>query len=297
MVQESGLAQLLRRRLQAQADLFASLTKHPTIIGTGREEALAELLRQFMPRRFEVLEGTVALLDADRRPARSTQQLDIIVADTTDFPTLLRSGHLAVVLAQSVRAVMEVKSDLKRGISFLSALIQICRARQVLGPTDPVFSGLFSFGAPTKPETLRDWLEDVLALRRLLETGQGDDSTRKTRDALLGAGDDDVAIADEAELLAILANENLPNIIAADEGAVARKVAADSYTFLRGGDDVPSVMVVVDQLVEQLAAASSTRVNDAFGVVRAHLLVEVIAEQDLEDLLLPVVTPSAPVAS
>src|SRR5262245_3876702 len=109
MARDSDLSQVLRRRLKAQADLFAALTAHPTLIGTGREQALSELFRQFMPRRFEILEGTVAILDDNRRPIRSTQQLDIIVADTTDFPTLLRSGNVAIVLAHSVRAVMEVK--------------------------------------------------------------------------------------------------------------------------------------------------------------------------------------------
>lgn len=296
VVQDSGLPQLLRRRLKAQADLFASLTQHPTLIGTGREAALAELFRQFMPRRFEILEGTVAILDADRRPVRSTHQLDMIVADTMDFPTLLRSGNLAVVLAQSVRAVMEVKSDLKRGASFMAALIQIARVQQLLGATDPVFRGLFSFGAPAKSETVRSWLEDVIALRELLATGQGRDDIRRIRDAVLNAGDADASVADGRDLLAVLANENLPNIIAADHGAVARK-SANTYTFLRGGDDIPSAIVVIDQFVEQLAATSAPEVNDAFGVVRAHLLIDVVPDTDLEDLQLPVVTPPPPVAS
>src|SRR5262245_56419154 len=113
VAKDSDLSQLLRRRLKAQADLFAALTAHPTLIGAGREEALSELFRQFMPRRFEVLEGTVAILDDQRRPIRSTQQLDIIVADTNDYPTLLRAGNVAVVPAPSVRAVVEVKSNLK----------------------------------------------------------------------------------------------------------------------------------------------------------------------------------------
>lgn len=136
-----------------------------------------------MPRRFEVLSGTVAILGDDRRPAKSTHQLDVIVADTLDFPTLVRSGDVAVVLAQSVRAVMEVKSDLKRGVKFMKALVQIARARQMLKATDPVFTCMFSFDAPAKPETLRDWLEDVVALRTLRATGRGDEQVVGHRDA------------------------------------------------------------------------------------------------------------------
>lgn len=199
----------------------------------------------------------------------------LIVADTMDFPTLLRSGNVAVVLAQSVRAVLEVKSNLKRGASFVSALVQIARARQLLEPTDPMFTGLFSFGAPTNPETLRDWFGDVVALRYLLATKQGDPGIAKIRDAVLNAADDDVKVADEDELLAVLANRNLPDIIAADQGAVARKGSGPSatsfYSFLGGRDDVPSVMVLIDKLVEQLGATATSGVNGALAVVRAHL--------------------------
>lgn len=76
VVDETGLTHLLRRRLKAQADMFAALTSHPTLIGTGREDALAELLRQFMPRRFEILQGTVAVVDEDdHRCGRRTSSI------------------------------------------------------------------------------------------------------------------------------------------------------------------------------------------------------------------------------
>jgi hypothetical protein len=297
---DTGLSQLLRRRLRAQADLFAALTSHPTLIGTGREDALAELLRQFMPRRFEILEGTVAIVDADQRPTRSTHQLDLIVTDTMDFPTLLRSGNVAVVLAPSVRAVMEVKSNLKRGASFVSALVQIARARQMLAPTDPVFTGLFSFGAPTHPETLRDWLGDVVALRHLLATKQGDPRIVEIRDKVLATEDSEGRVTDEQALLAILENRNLPDVIAADRGAVARKgggpSAPDFYTFWGGGRDVPSVMVLIDQFVEQLGATATSSVNGALAIVRAHLAIS-ISPSGLDDLSLPEPTSTSSVAS
>jgi len=290
---------LLRQRLKAQADLFAALTSHPTLVGTGRENALAELFRQFMPRRFEILEGTVAILDASQRPTRSTHQLDLIVADTMDFPTLLRSGNVAVVLSQSVRAIMEVKSGLKRGAKFMSALIQIARARQLLKPTDPVFTGLFSFGGPTNTETLRDWLSDVVALRELLATKQGEPRITQLRDTLLG--NEDINIGDEGKLLEVLHNENLPDVVAADQGAVARKgIGAGTstfYTFLGGTNEVPSIMVLIDQFVEQLAATATSSVRAAMTVVRAHFSIDSIPVPDLEDLELPGSASATPVAS
>jgi hypothetical protein len=301
MTKNLDLPQLLRRRLKAQADLFAALTLHPTLIGAGREDALAELIRQFMPRRFEVLGGAVAVVDADQRPVRSTHQLDMIVADTTDFPTLLRSGNIAVVLAQSVRAVIEVKSNLRRGASFVSALVQIARAREMLSPTDRVFTGLFSFGAPTSAETLRDWLGDVVALRHLLATKHGEPSIVSLRDAMLIPRDDDMNVSDEHELLAVLASDNLPDVIAADQGAVARKGRGSSvpsyYRFLGSSNDTPSVMILIDRLVEELGAEATLRVGSALAVVRAHLAIDLVSRSTLGDLVLPDTVPSSPVAS
>jgi hypothetical protein len=274
--------------LAAQADLFASLTAHPALVGTGRENALADLLRQFMPRRFEILGGTVAVVDDDQRPIRSMHQLDMIIADTMDFPTLLRAGNAAVVVSQSVRGIIEVKSNLTRGAAFISALVQIARARQLLRSDDPIFAGLFSFGAPTQPETLRDWLSDVVALRELLATGRGDASVTRIRDALLEG--EATGLDREDSLLEILHNNNLPNIIAADHGAVARKATKHGprvfYTFLGGTSDTPSVMVLVDEFIEQLAATTTTPVREAMAVVRAHFSLEAPAAPALEDLKL-----------
>lgn len=226
---------------------------------------------------------------------RSTHQLDLIAVDTTDFPTLLRSGNIAVVAAQSVRAVMEVKSSLRRGASFVSALVQVARARQLVDSDGLVFTGLFSFGAPTGSGTLRDWLTDVVALRDLLVTQHGDPHIVEIRDALLTTADGDMKIADEEELLAVLANRNLPDVIAADQGAVARKDARrgapDFYTFFRGGDEVPPIMI--DHLIDQLGAATTSGIGRAFDVVRAHLAIDV--SSDLYDL--PLVEPTRPAPS
>src|SRR5438045_3269978 len=95
------LRPMLHHRIRAPADLLAATTAHPVMVGDGREHALSELLRQFLPRRFEILQGAVAIADEDQRPMRTTHQLDLIIVDTMDFPTLLRAGNTAVVLSQS----------------------------------------------------------------------------------------------------------------------------------------------------------------------------------------------------
>lgn len=111
---ETSLQALLAARFQTQAQMVAALTDHPVLVGTGRENAVGALLQEFLPRRFEVLSGIIAQLDGDGRPRRAGDQADILVADTLDFPVLLRMEATAVVVPDSARAIIEVKSNLAR---------------------------------------------------------------------------------------------------------------------------------------------------------------------------------------
>jgi hypothetical protein len=294
MANEAELSQLLWRRMRAQADLFAALTAHPTLVGEGRQEAFAEVLRQLMPRRLEVLSGTIALLDGDQQAMRSTQQIDIIVADTMDFPTLVRSGNVAVVLPQSVHAVIEVKSNLQRGPSFVAAIAHIARTRQLFDLSGPAFTGVFSFGAPANPETLRDWLGDVVALRQLLLTGQAEQSIVRLRDAMLESPDSSMRIADETELLAVLASDNLPDVIAADRGAIARKIdtgGLQSYRFTQAERHVPSVAILIGELVDQLGTGANVSIGRGLAALQAYLALDLNEAPGVENLALPEFVP------
>lgn len=253
---DNSLSSLLRRRMQAQADLFAAVTSHPTLIGSGREDALGDLLRQLLPRRFELLSGTVAIFDAQGIPERSTHQIDLIVADTLDYPTLLRVGGTAVVLPPAVRALIEVKSDLGKGADFVSAVAQSCRVKQMLGLGEPVFTTLFSFASPAKGSTLRRWIEDLMQLRRSLAGEAVPEAIDELRREVRG---DKATEADAAELLALISIDNLPDMIVADRGGVARKTKELApiqhfYSFLKDRDQGPAVAIFVDQLLRYLSA-------------------------------------------
>src|SRR5690242_3993960 len=77
MVTEPTFAQLIVEKLRAKSGLWKTLTGHTTLTGGGRERAFAELLRQLVPRRFEVLEGAIAT------PGKRTRrQVDVMVVDT-----------------------------------------------------------------------------------------------------------------------------------------------------------------------------------------------------------------------
>ncbi|HEX2691643.1 MAG TPA: DUF6602 domain-containing protein [Kofleriaceae bacterium] len=269
---DDSLAGLLRKRMLAQADMFAAITSHPTLIGSGREDALAELLRQLLPRRLELLSGTIAIFNAEGVPEKSTHQIDLIVADTLDYPTLLRVGGTAVVLPPAVRALIEVKSDLAKGADFVHAVAQICRIKQMLGLGEPVFTTLFSFAAPSLASTLRGWLEELMMLRRSL-SGENVPEVNNLREEVLG--DERKAPHAAAELLAVLSADNLPDMVVADRGAVARKTKEldplrDFYSFLKDRDDTPAVAVFIDQLLQYLSATAERTV--AFPGAGSHKL-------------------------
>jgi hypothetical protein len=277
--EDDSLAVLLRKRMQAQADMFAAVTSHPTLIGSGREDALAELLRQLLPRRLELLSGTIAIFDAEGVPERSTHQIDLIIADTLDYPTLLRVGRIAVVLPPAVRVLIEVKSDLRSCADFVLAVAQSCRIKQLLGAGEPVFTTLFSFAAPSWNSTLHRWIEDLMRLRRNLG-GEDLQDVKTLRHEVLGVDKTDPAAA--AELLSVLSVDKLPDMIVADRGAVARKTREldplrHFYSFLKDRDGAPAVAVFIDQLLQHLSTTAELTVaprpggpKQAMELVRAQ---------------------------
>jgi len=152
----SDVSKQLQQRLAAQASLLASLSGHPTLIGSGREQALTQLLREVIPRRFEALSGCFISQDGNTgTPQKTSSQVDLMVVDTSDYPTLFRAGDIAVALPHSIRAIVEVKSGLgavrtrtgtlKSGETFLSAVQQVGNLNNELGSETP----LCAVGLPT----------------------------------------------------------------------------------------------------------------------------------------------------
>jgi hypothetical protein len=157
-------AQALRQRLVAQAELFAALSSHTATTGAGRERALADLLREVLPRRVEVLSGVVARTDGGT-PAKSARQVDVIIADTHDFPVLARSGDLAVVLPDAVRAMVEIKTRVSGEMEMRDAIKQLAESRSECTTGQAWYSALFSYTYPNNPETLRAVLKGLSEAR------------------------------------------------------------------------------------------------------------------------------------
>jgi hypothetical protein len=224
----------LRRRLVAQAEIFAALSSHTTITGSGRERALADLLREVLPRRLEVLSGVVARMDGGA-PAKSTRQVDLIIADTHDFPVLARSGDLAVVLPGSVRAMVEIKTRVSGDSEMKEAITQLAESRAECTTGQTWYSALFSYSHPSDSKALREVLEALIKAR--------DEAIVKLQDAGLDAA---VRTKLQAEV-SPLVEAHLPDLIVSERGAIAIK-GKGLYQFYECDEGRAAVVLVSEIL-------------------------------------------------
>lgn len=227
-------AEALRQRLVAQAEIFAALSSHTTITGAGRERALADLLREVLPRRVEVLSGVVARTDTGA-PAKSARQVDVLIADTHDFPVLARFGDLAVVLPDAVRAMVEIKTRVSGEAEMMNAIKQLAVSRSECTTGQTWYSALFSYTYPKCSEALRAVLEGLVRTR--------EDAATKLQDAGL---DPAVRTRLQAEVSPLI-GAHLPDLIVSEMGAIAIKTAS-TYQFYECDANRAAVVLVSEIL-------------------------------------------------
>lgn len=289
----ADLAQLQRNRLRAQADVFAAVAAHGTIVGTAREIALIEFFRGLVPRRFEILSGAIALTE-DGKLLKASNQLDVLVVDTLDYPTVLRTGDLAITLAPSVCVVVESKSDLKKGEKFHEAMEQIGRARSLTG--GGALCALFSFGAPTNASTLRDWIEDLLKLRSELFNWARDATLPRQKKC--DSWSDKFNSWSKEDLLSLhetYSAPNLPDVILADSGAIALRADENGKTlfeFYSPLDGAPSIVALAAKVLARVSqrvvltaapAGEAGGTKDAFRLLETHFQASLV-KSDVEPL-------------
>lgn len=237
--------------------MFAAVSSHGTIIGTAREIALIEFFRGLIPQRYEVLSGAIAS-ETGGRLDKASGQLDVMIVDTLDYPTVLRAGDLAIALAASVRVVVESKSDLDAGSSFFKAMRQIGKARLVAA--GGTLTALFCFGAPAKPTTLRSWLDGLVKeRRRLLSAAKAADQKLMNYNRLSAAEKakrkkprTKTSLMDEANLYSAAA---LPDVIVSDQGAIAIRTDDKEtyYRFYRPKGDSPSIVALASSVLGHIS--------------------------------------------
>jgi hypothetical protein len=83
---------------------------HPTSAGDEGEEGWTEVLRDFLPRRYDVARHRF-VIDAE---GRVSQQQDIVIYDGQFAPTFLVLGETQFIPVESVYAVLEVKTTMNK---------------------------------------------------------------------------------------------------------------------------------------------------------------------------------------
>jgi hypothetical protein len=157
-------ANLVSEYVVARAALIKSLVSHRTLTGAGRETAISELLNSLLPRRYEALSGTV--INRSPKSAKPQIQIDVMVANTFDFPVPIRQGAVSCILPQALVAAIEVKSDLSKS-EFIKGMVQVCRARQTID--SGTHSSLLSFGGPSNASELHDWISALNAVIKVAD--------------------------------------------------------------------------------------------------------------------------------
>lgn len=124
-----------------QAEQIGRLIGHGPTVGGQREELLRALLERHVPQRFHVATGFIEGAD---------QQIDILIYDQLEYAPLFRAGNLVVVPFESVRALIEVKSNLTSG-ELIDALRHLGEAIGGRRGGPPVFRGVFGYEGATAP--------------------------------------------------------------------------------------------------------------------------------------------------
>lgn len=139
--------------LQTLSERIRSLISHTGSVGTYRESLLQTLLRKNLPERYHVATGFMH---------GCSRQLDILIYDRIDYAPLFREGDLVVVPMESVRAVIEVKTDLTRAAirESLSLLDEVAYFDD-LNP--PFFKGVFAFESSITPQQIYSSVEAFYA--------------------------------------------------------------------------------------------------------------------------------------
>ncbi|MDB4928281.1 MAG: hypothetical protein JWM10_765 [Myxococcaceae bacterium] len=144
-MERSRFRDVLVQRVRAQATLIGAFTTHRTLTGSARERAIVQVLREMLPRRFEALTGTIAAFGPDGQLLNSDRQIDLMVVDTWLYPTLFRDGETAVVFADAVRAVVEIKTSTVGTWAWVDALTQSAALGDAVDPESQIPRAVFAY--------------------------------------------------------------------------------------------------------------------------------------------------------
>ncbi|GEK16243.1 DUF6602 domain-containing protein [Aliivibrio fischeri] len=104
---------------------------HWLSVGNYKEELLRSLLKQLLPKKYEVSSGFILSLDNNGNEIKSKQQ-DIIIWDSNEYAAIFRDGDFVIVPPEACKAVIEIKSTLtsqtlKKAMSASDGIVDFVR--------------------------------------------------------------------------------------------------------------------------------------------------------------------------
>jgi hypothetical protein len=125
--------------------------------GRYREAILKNMISKFLPKKYSM--GTGFVINKDKE---ITKQIDIIIYDNSS-PVLFSEGDFVIVLASTVKAIIEVKSSI-RDTTELREYIKVCEENakkiEAIALYDRMFNGVFCYECELSSETLEHSLKD-----------------------------------------------------------------------------------------------------------------------------------------
>ncbi|GAA0875325.1 hypothetical protein GCM10009118_17340 [Wandonia haliotis] len=136
------------KELLAIKDRVRLLISHWGEDGRYQEAVLKGVIKRFLPERYAIASGFVIQQTNVRGQHKASKQIDIIIYDT-NFPVLFKEGDFAIVTADSVQAIIEVKANIKnqgtekvvRKANEIGQFVYNARTNN----EKPLFNGVFSY--------------------------------------------------------------------------------------------------------------------------------------------------------
>lgn len=100
------------KELIAIKDRVRHLIDHWGEDGRYKEAVLKSTIQRFLPEKYKIVTGFVVRPTNTRGTHKASKQIDLIIYDTR-FPVLFKENDFAIVTPDSVRAIIEVKANIK----------------------------------------------------------------------------------------------------------------------------------------------------------------------------------------
>ena len=153
----------INRELMAIKDRVSSLIGNasPGENGGYREAILKNVISRFLPKKYSI--GTGFVINERKE---ITKQIDIIIYDNSS-PILFSEGDFVIVLASTVKAIIEVKSnvgDTTKLIEYIKTCEENAKKIEAVALHDRLFNGIFSYECNLSNEVLESSLKDYFEL-------------------------------------------------------------------------------------------------------------------------------------